>query len=226
MSALLCRLSLLLCITNTIHSLSTSTSSVKTFHIGAGCFWEPADKLRNVNGIISTTVGYCGDDKLFDSNPSYDYVCSGRTKLVEAVRVEYDPAELSYTDMLSLFSEVNTAQYRNKRQYQGVIFTSSDQQAKEAEKFLANDKLVVATVEPMSSAFYTAEGYHQNYWLKWKTRAVVTVATLVFLGYFEDALGIPQQVWNYLCYGLIGFTLLERKIDSKREKIIVDKLVD
>jgi len=209
-----------------IHGFSTPSTNVKSFHIGAGCFWEPADRLRGVKGIVSTTVGYCGDDDTFNSLPSYETVCSGRTKLVEAVRVEYDSNELSYSDMLSLFSDVNTAQYGNKRQYQGIIFTSSDEEATNANKFLEIDKSIIATIEPMSSVFYTAEGYHQNYWLKWKTRAVITIGTIVLLGYFDNTLGIPQQVWNYLCYGLIGFTLLERRIDSKKEKIVVGQLKD
>jgi len=74
--------------------------------------------------------------------------------------------------------------------------------------------------------FYTAEGYHQNYWLKWRTRAAATVLTIVALGYFDDKLGISQQVWNYLCYGLIGFTFLERRIDSRKEKIVIGHLED
>jgi len=221
---------LFVAVTQRIHGFSTPTPNVKSFHIGAGCFWEPADKLRDVDGIVSTTVGYCGDDEPFASLPSYETVCSGRTKLVEAVRVEYDSNQLSYSDMLSLFSEVNTAQSGNKRQYQGIIFTSSKDEAAQANDFVLNDDSAIATVEPMSSVFYSAEGYHQNYWVKWRTRVVAIILTIVLVGYFDNteviASEVSQQVWNYICYGLIGFSLLERRIDSKKEKIVVGQIED
>jgi len=210
-------LSAILCLQN-IQALS-ATPSKKVFHFGAGCFWAPADKLRNVPGILSTSVGYCGDDTPFPSAPKYEYVCAGRTKLVEAVRVEYDETQLPYSEMLNLFSDANTAEWGNKRQYAGIIFTSSEEEAKTASDFLAENKQVVATVEPMSDTFYKAEKYHQNYWFKWRIRVPALIATLAAVGHFGG--DSRQTIYNAICYAFIIFTLLERKVDTDVEKIII-----
>merc|ERR1712071_161946 len=143
---------------------------------------EPADKLRGKEGIVSTTVGYCGDDDFTIQNlkrnknksPDYDVVCNGRTRFVEAVRVEYDDSMLQYQDILDLFAEVNTAQWNNKRQYQGVIFTSNKEEENQANSFLQSNK-AIATVEPMSEFFHSAEPYHQNYWAKFRTRLAILI---------------------------------------------------
>jgi len=211
------------------NGFSIPSSKVKTFYIGCGCFWAPADNLRDVPDIVSTTVGYCGDDsydETFKSPPSYETVCAGRTRLVEAIRVEYNSDELSYSDMLSLFAKVNTAEYRNKRQYQGIIFTSSDEEAAEAEKFLEDDKSIIGTVEPMSNVFFTAEDYHQDYWQKWRTRLASFTILVAVLVLNEDAIGreLSQKIWNILCYGGIAFTILERRFDSGRKKNVVGQL--
>ena len=208
-----------------IQGLSTATQNTKTFHFGAGCFWAPADQLRDLPGIVSCQVGYCGDDETpLKSPPSYETVCSGRTSLVEAVRVEYNSAELKYEDILSLFALVNTAEYGNKRQYEGIIFTSTDEETVAANKFLEEKKHVVAKVEPMTNVFYTAEKYHQDYWLKWRIRLPIFFGTLASVGYFGG--DMSQTLWNILCYGAIAFTLLERKIDTGMETIVVDRAED
>lgn len=195
------------------------SKNIKTFHFGAGCFWAPADNIKNKKGIISTSVGYCGDDDVKDT-PTYEQVCGGRTKLVEAVRVEYDAEELSFQDLLAMFSDVNTAQYGNKRQYDGIIFVSSKEEASDAEEFLQMNKSIVAKVEPMSNVFYTAEKYHQDYWAKWRIRIPLLVATLFLGGKFGG--DMSQTIYNTICYAFIGFTLIERKIDTSVDKVIVN----
>ena len=200
-------------------SASSPGTNIKTFHFGAGCFWAPADNIKDKPGIISASVGYCGDDNVQDV-PTYESVCGGRTKLVEAVRVEYDADELAFQDLLTMFDEVNTAQYGSKRQYDGVIFTSSKKEASIAKKFLEENKKVLATVEPMSDVFYTAEKYHQDYWAKWRLRIPLLVATLFVGGKFGG--DMSQTIYNTICYAFIGFTLFERKFDTSVDKIIVD----
>ena len=204
-------------------SASTGTGStknnIKTFHFGAGCFWAPADNIKNKPGIISASVGYCGDDTV-QYTPNYESVCGGRTKLVEAVRVEYDSDKLSFSELLVMFNEVNTAQYGNKRQYEGVIFTSSKEEASIAEEFLERNKGVIAKAEPMSDVFYTAEKYHQDYWAKWRLRIPLLIATLYVGGKFGG--DMSQTIYNSICYGFIAFTLLERKVGTSVDKIIVD----
>jgi len=193
---------------------------IKTFHFGAGCFWAPADKIKSKPGIISASVGYCGDD-VITNTPSYEQVCGGYTRLVEAVRVEYDANQLSFEELLPLFSEVNTAEYGNKRQYAGIIFTSSPEESKIATNFLEENKQVVATVEEMSDTFYTAENYHQDYWLKWRTRIPLLVGSLFLIAKLGG--DMSQTIYNVVCYSFIAFTLLERRFDTKVEKIIVGK---
>ncbi len=213
-------------LSNLVEGFSAKSPSTKTFHFGGGCFWAPADNLRNVPGVLSTKVGYCGDDTPFPKPPTYERVCNGRTKLVEAVRVEYDENQLSYSDMLSLFADVNTAQWENKRQYRGIIFTASNEEKKIAKKFLEENQGVVAELEPMSETFYTAEKYHQDYWAKWRVRIPSFVATLVLFGvYGGDFLAddIAQKVYNVIVYGFILFTMLERRIFTDVETVIVGK---
>jgi len=205
-------------------STSTSTTSgntknnIKTFHFGAGCFWAPADNIKTKPGIVSASVGYCGDDTV-PYTPTYESVCGGRTKLVEAVRVEYDSNALSFSELLDMFYEVNTAQYGNKRQYEGVIFTSSKEEASIAEEYLENNKGVIAKAEPMSDVFYTAEKYHQDYWAKWRLRIPLLIGTLFVGGKFGG--DMSQTIYNCICYGFIAFTLLERKVGTSVDKIIV-----
>jgi len=205
-------------------SLSTpsTSSTIKTCHFGAGCFWAPADNLQNVPGIISTSVGYCGDDAKFNSPPNYDRVCNGRTNLVEAVRVEYDSEQLKYSDMLSLFAKVNTAEYGNKRQYKGIVFTSSREEEKIAAQFLEMNKGVVAEVEPMSKSFYKAEKYHQDYWSKWRIRIAFIVTSFAIAGnLLPDDLG--EKFFFGIFYSFVAFTMLERRIDTSIETIIIDE---
>jgi len=197
---------------------SNATPKIKTFHFGAGCFWAPADKIKSMPGIVSTSVGYCGDDTVSpDAAISYEKVCGGRTKLVEAVRVEYDANQLSYEDLLPIFAEVNTAEYGNKRQYSGVIFTSSKEERKIASNYLEENKQVVASVEEMSSNYYKAEKYHQDYWAKWRTRIPLLVGGLFLISKIGG--DMSQTIYNFVCYGFIGFTLIERKIDTAVETI-------
>lgn len=205
---------------------ATPVSKIKTAHFGAGCFWAPEDNLRNKPGIVSTSVGYCGDDTPLKSPPSYDKVCGGRTRLVEAVRVEYDETKLSYEDMLALFAEVNTAQWENKRQYRGIIFTSSDEENIIASKFLKDNEGVVAEIEKMSDNFYTAEKYHQDYWAKWRVRLPSLVALLAVIGTYGDDffdVDISQKLYNAIVYGFVLFSLVERRFFTDQKIIKINE---
>jgi methionine-S-sulfoxide reductase len=208
----------------TTNKSSSPSSSVKTFHFGGGCFWAPEDNIKKVPGVISTAVGYCGDDTPFKSTPTYEKVCGGRTKLVEAVRVEYDSDTLSFEDMLSLYAEVNTAEWENKRQYRGIIFTSSNEEKEVASQFLQNNEGIVAEIEPVSKTFYTAEKYHQDYWGKWRVRIASIVTLLATIGVFGgDLFGveISQKLYNVFVWGFILFTLVERRLFSDQKVITI-----
>mmetsp|Transcript_1850 Transcript_1850/g.3334 ORF Transcript_1850/g.3334 Transcript_1850/m.3334 type:complete len:249 (-) Transcript_1850:97-843(-) len=201
--------------------MMSSSNNVKTFHFGAGCFWAPADKIKSKKGIVSASVGYCGDDNI-QYTPTYESVCAGKTRLVEAVRVQYDANQLTFQDLLKYFNEVNTAEKGNKRQYEGVLFVSSDGEAEIAKTFLRDNQNVAATVEPMSNTFFEAEPYHQNYWSKWRIRVSILVLVLALGGKFGG--DMSQTIYNVICYSFIALTLLERKFDNKVDKISLEKV--
>src|SRR6266700_689043 len=139
---------------------------------GAGCFWGVEAAFRQVKGVISTTVGYSGGTS---KNPTYQDVCSGRTGHAEVVEVEYDPFQVSYEDLLSVFWENHDPTQLNRQgpdvgaQYRSAIFFHTP--AQEAAARAAKARLeasgrfrrpIVTEITP-ASTFYRAEEYHQRY---------------------------------------------------------------
>ena len=139
-----------------------------------GCFWGAEKDFWQTPGVISTAVGYEGG---FTPNPTYEEVCSGRTGHAEAVRVVFDPAKVSYMDLLKVFWESHDPtqgmRQGNDRgsQYRSVIFYHSPEQRAQAEesrdayaKRLAEAGYREITTEIVpASEFYFAEDYHQQY---------------------------------------------------------------
>ena len=145
-------------------------SNIATF--GAGCFWGVEAAYRQLPGVLSTRVGYLGGTM---ENPTYRDVCSGRTGHAEVVEVTYDPARLSYDDLLTVFWENHDPTTLNRQgpdvgeQYRSAIFYHNDKQKAAAEASKAerdrSDKYrrpIVTEITP-ASAFYEAEDYHQQY---------------------------------------------------------------
>lgn len=138
----------------------------------AGCFWGVEEVFRQVRGVSSTTVGYTGGS--FD-NPTYEDVCTGKTGHAEAVKVEFDPARVSYEELLTVFFENHDPTTLNRQgpdvgtQYRSAIFCHTPQQmtaAKAIKEKLERDgryrKPIVTEIVP-ASKFYRAEEYHQRY---------------------------------------------------------------
>jgi peptide-methionine (S)-S-oxide reductase len=139
-----------------------------------GCFWGAEKMFWQVPGVVSTAVGYEGG---FTPNPTYEEVCSGRTGHAETVRVVFDPAKVSYRELLRRFWEAHDPtqgmRQGNDRgsQYRSVIFYHSPEQQAEAEesraayaKRLADSGYGEITTEIVpASEFYFAEDYHQQY---------------------------------------------------------------
>ena len=102
----------------------------------AGCFWGVEAEFRQVKGVKQTTVGYSGGTL---ENPTYQDVCSGRTGHAEAVEVEYDPAQVSYEQLLNVFWENHDPTTLNRQgpdvgtQYRSVIFFHTPEQERLAE---------------------------------------------------------------------------------------------
>jgi peptide-methionine (S)-S-oxide reductase len=139
-----------------------------------GCFWGAEKTFWNTPGVVSTAVGYEGG---FTRNPTYEEVCSGRTGHAEAVRVVFDPAKISYGQLLKIFWESHNPTQGMRQgndigtQYRSAIFYSGEAQRQAAEdsataygKKLAEAGYGAITTEIVpASEFYYAEDYHQQY---------------------------------------------------------------
>jgi peptide-methionine (S)-S-oxide reductase len=139
-----------------------------------GCFWGAERNFWQVPGVITTAVGYEGG---FTPNPTYEEVCSGRTGHAEAVRVVFDPAKVSYADLLKVFWESHNPTQGMRQgndvgtQYRSAIFYgSADQQAAAEESRVAYQKNLseagygeITTEIVPAAPFYFAEDYHQQY---------------------------------------------------------------
>ena len=138
----------------------------------AGCFWGVEATFRQVPGVVSTRVGYIGGHT---ANPTYKEVCTDGTGHAEAVEIEYDPARVSYDQLLDIFWENHDPTQLNRQgpdwgtQYRSVIFFTSPEQEQAAktskqkrEKSGAYRKPIVTQIVPQAP-FYAAEDYHQQY---------------------------------------------------------------
>jgi peptide-methionine (S)-S-oxide reductase len=141
----------------------------------AGCFWGVESAFRAVPGVLDAVVGYTGGRT---ENPTYPQVCTGTTGHAEAVEVTYDPARVTFDDLLDVFFENHDPTTPNRQgpdvgeQYRSAIFfRSPDQESKARAKIeaLAAAKRfrrpIVTQVAP-AAAFWRAEEYHQRYFEK------------------------------------------------------------
>jgi peptide-methionine (S)-S-oxide reductase len=140
---------------------------------GGGCFWCTEAVFEELRGVISVMPGYTGGTV---HNPSYDAVCGGNTGHAEATRIEFDPAQISFKDLLTVFFATHDPTTLNRQgndvgtQYRSAIFYSTPEQKTESEQFIkdleASDpggKPIVTEVTPLGE-FYDAEDYHRQYY--------------------------------------------------------------
>lgn len=150
----------------------SNTYELATF--GGGCFWCMQSDFDSVQGVIETTVGFMGGTK---PNPTYGEVSSGKTGYVEVVQMKYDPAQVSYENLLNIYFHNidptrDDGQFCDQgKQYRPVIFYEGDNQKALAEAY--KQKLIDAKkVSPIlvqivpAKTFYPAEKYHQKYYKK------------------------------------------------------------
>jgi peptide-methionine (S)-S-oxide reductase len=144
---------------------------------GMGCFWGSEELYWQVPGVWSTAVGYAGG---FTENPTYEETCTGRTGHTEAVLVVYDPAQVSYQELLKIFWESHDPTQGMRQgndlgsQYRSAIYWTDDAQreAAEASAKVYGEVLAGRGFDPISTEiaplgpFYWAEGYHQQYLAK------------------------------------------------------------
>jgi peptide-methionine (S)-S-oxide reductase len=139
---------------------------------GAGCFWGVEAAFREVEGVVSTRVGYSGGQL---ENPSYEDVCTDKTGHAEVVEVTYDPRRVSYEELLEVFWDCHDPTTLNRQgpdvgtQYRSVVFFHTPEQRAAAiaskEALHRSGRLrrpIVTQIEP-AATFYEAEGYHQRY---------------------------------------------------------------
>ena len=142
---------------------------------GAGCFWGVEEEFRKVSGVLATAVGYSGGKT---DNPTYEDVCSDETGHAEVVEVEYDPARVSYDQLLDIFWNNHNPTTLNRQgpdvgsQYRSAIFFHTPEQQAAAraskerlEKSGRFNRPVVTEITP-ASRFWRAEEYHQKYFEK------------------------------------------------------------
>jgi peptide-methionine (S)-S-oxide reductase len=139
---------------------------------GGGCFWCLDAVFRGLDGVTAVESGYAGGS---GAHPTYEAVCSGRTGHAEVVKVAFDPARLSYRDLLTVFFTIHDPTTRNRQgndvgtQYRSVVFCQSPaQRAATQEVILSLDaqKLwggPIVTEVADAATFYPAETYHQDY---------------------------------------------------------------
>jgi len=139
---------------------------------GAGCFWGVEAAFRQVEGVVSTAVGYIGGSL---ENPTYKDVCTDTTGHAEAVEVTYDPAKVAYEELLKVFWQTHDPTTLNRQgpdvgtQYRSAIFFHGGEQEAAAraskeklEKSGAYKRPIVTEIVP-AGEFWQAEEYHQQY---------------------------------------------------------------
>ena len=138
----------------------------------AGCFWGVEEVFHRTKGVVSTTVGYTGGSL---PNPTYERVCTDRSGHAEAVEVIYDPAQVSYQDLLNVFWENHDPTTRNRQgpdlgtQYRSAVFYHTPQQqalalaTKELLERSGRYRRPIVTEVVPAGPFYRAEEYHQRY---------------------------------------------------------------
>lgn len=149
----------------------TTTTSVAT--LGGGCFWCLEAVFEQVRGVQSVVSGYAGGHV---ENPSYEEVCGKKTGHAEVVQVTFDPAAVSYRDLLGVFFATHDPTTPNRQgadvgpQYRSVIYTHDDEQRRAADAVIAEltaeqvfPNPIVTEVAPLTR-FYPAEGYHQGFY--------------------------------------------------------------
>ncbi len=168
---------------NKLNKKETKSFKTDSATFAAGCFWGVEHKFRQKPGVLSTVVGYTGGQV---KNPTYKQVCSDKTGHAEAVKVTFDPSQVSYEELLELFFDLHDPTQVDRQgwdvgsQYRSVIFYHSAEQKEAAEKKVKqlNDsnrfKKPIATQIIPAPEFYEAEEYHQQYYEKRKKKSNVT----------------------------------------------------
>lgn len=183
------------------HLSSNGTAGKQVATLAGGCFWCLEAVYDELNGVESVVSGYMGGHV---NNPSYQAVCTGRTGHAEVVQITFDPAVVSFSDLLHVFFTIHDPTTLNRQgadigtQYRSAIFYHDDEQRATAQQVIAEIDAakiwpgsIVTEVTP-AVQFYAAEDYHQDYFANNPTqgycRAVVAPKVAKFRKIYTDKL--------------------------------------
>jgi len=173
----------------------------ETALLGGGCFWCLEAVFDELSGVLSVESGYAGGT---NPDPTYDDVCSGRTGHAEVVSITFDPAKLSFRELLTVFFTIHDPTTKNRQgndvgtQYRSVIFCQTPEQRAAATAVIAEitaarlwrDPIVTEVAD--AATFYPAEAYHQEYFTRNGRQpycqAVVAPKVAKFRKHFSDRL--------------------------------------
>jgi peptide-methionine (S)-S-oxide reductase len=150
-----------------------AADGIQTAVIAGGCFWGVQGVFQHTSGVVNAVSGYAGGNK---ASADYQMVSTGSTGHAESVEIKYDPKRISYGKILQIFfsvahdpTQLNRQGPDSGTQYRSAIFTTSDEQKKVADAYIAQlnaakvyKKPIVTKVGPLEG-FYPAEAYHQDY---------------------------------------------------------------
>lgn len=155
------------------NSLSTLMPT-QTAIFGGGCFWCTEAVFQMLRGVSSVASGYAGGST---ENPTYEQVSSGRTGHAEVIKIEFDPSQIAYKELLTVFFATHDPTTPNRQgndvgtQYRSIVLYTNEEQRSDAEQYIAElqkdfgKTRVVTEIEPLDT-FYDAEDYHKEYYLR------------------------------------------------------------
>lgn len=175
---------------------AAAAKAPQTAVFAGGCFWGVEAVFRHVKGVSRAVSGYAGGAA---NTAEYDMVSTGRTGHAESVQVVYDPAQVSYGQLLRVFlsvahdpTQLNRQGPDHGTQYRSAIFTTSDDQNRVAKAYIAQldqakafPQKIVTEVVPLP-AFYPAESYHQNYAALNPTQPYIVVNDLPKVAHLKE----------------------------------------
>lgn len=173
-----------------------ATTMPDTAVLGGGCFWCIEAVFEEVAGVLDAESGYAGGDT---EDPDYRAVTSGATGHAEVVKLTFDPAVISYEELLLIFFSVHDPTTPNRQgadvgpQYRSIILTVDDAQRRSVERVIGDleqdavfDRPIVTEVKPLE-AYYRAEDYHQDYFRRNPTQGYCQVVIAPKLAKFRQA---------------------------------------
>ena len=147
-------------------------ASTETAILAGGCFWCLEAVFLDLQGVTGVVSGYCGGAR---ARPSYEQVCSGASGHAEVVKIDYDPDQLSFRELLEIFFAIHDPTTPDRQgydvgsQYRSAIFAQTPAQAEQARQLIAELQAAGAYAQPIvteinaAGEFWPAEDYHQGY---------------------------------------------------------------